>query len=638
MFFSVISLFSLKAQQQGFSYQAIIIDQNPEQIPGKNISGNVLPNHQLIMRFTILDSIGSIEYQEEHSTQTDKYGMINLIVGWGTPTSASPGLFSDIDWNGKNKTLKVSISLSQTDVFFTDFSIQVLTFVPYAYHRNITATGSMTVEGVSTLKNRLNVTNGSSTFLSGTLTVDKNTNLKSQLNVDSNSFLNGQVVINSKNTADKNIMSSYPLVVKGSNQGIAVKIEGNRNNDNYFVSFWDDEKLQGRIEGETIDELNNNPEYIFDLVVYGNDIFQSTVDVVQAAADIVAASTSSTVCVGIGACVTSPVPSLIAVAIVKAVFAAADLAMQIAQLVIYNQDRRDNIGISFQSGSSDYAEWLPKLNENEIFTAGDIVGVKNGFISKNTENIDFVMVITRQAIVLGNMPQPGNEKFFDKVSFIGQVPVKVFGKVNPGDYIIPNGSNNGIGIAISPQNITIEQLKQVVGVAWGTNNENSYGMVNVAVGLKSNEVCEILSQQQTKIENLQNQVNDLQNQINQINTTLALLLPEYAQKMNIQPVQSTTNIKSQINLIDDRQLNEENVLRIYVHQITYKEIEEGIKQAQDLAQERGLDIKTNPFFVQINTDENYKNTFITTLQNQIEKEFQKTYGNELKKGAIIINY
>ena len=40
----------------------------------------------------------------------------------------------------------------------------------------------------------------------------------------------------------------------------------------------------------------------------------------------------------------------------------------------------NNIGVTYESGSADYAEWLPKLNPNEKFGVADIVGVHGGFI------------------------------------------------------------------------------------------------------------------------------------------------------------------------------------------------------------------------------------------------------------------
>ncbi len=245
---------NLSGQIQGLNYQAVIVDKNPQEIPGKDITGNILPNQPIMVRFSILDAAGTIEYQEEHAAITDLYGMINLVIGQGTPTSSSPGIFSAIDWDGTTKSLKVDLSMSDVDVFYSDFSFDELTFVPYAFHRNITATGSLIVDGITNLKSRLDVSKGSPAFLSGDLTVDEKTTLNSNLTVNATSSLKGQVTINPdfQSPGDKANYDSYPLRVEGANQGIAIKIDGTRNNSNYFMTFMDDEKIQGRIEGQTI--------------------------------------------------------------------------------------------------------------------------------------------------------------------------------------------------------------------------------------------------------------------------------------------------------------------------------------------------------------------------------------------------
>ena len=69
------------------------------------------------------------------------------------------------------------------------------------------------------------------------------------------------------------------------------------------------------------------------------------------------------------------------------------------------------------------------------------------------------------------------------VAFIGQVPVKVRGPVNSGDYILPSGLNDGIGIAINPKTITFGQYREAIGIAWESSKEK-IAKVNVAVGIK----------------------------------------------------------------------------------------------------------------------------------------------------------
>ena len=48
------------------------------------------------------------------------------------------------------KALQVEVSIERLSSILIGSQFQQLTFVPYAYHRNITATGSLTVGGKST--------------------------------------------------------------------------------------------------------------------------------------------------------------------------------------------------------------------------------------------------------------------------------------------------------------------------------------------------------------------------------------------------------------------------------------------------------------------------------------------------------
>lgn len=185
----------LLGQTQGIGYQAILIDQNAKEIPGVDVQGNYLPSQPLTMRFSIYAEGGTLNYQEEHQTSTDVYGMINLTIGWGEPTAISPGEFADIDWDGYPKSLNIEISLGEASDSFEEFSSEELKFVPYAYHRNITATGTMIIEDVTDLNSDLNVNNGSPSNLSGDLTVGQVTNLEGDLNVNnaSNTHLTGNL-------------------------------------------------------------------------------------------------------------------------------------------------------------------------------------------------------------------------------------------------------------------------------------------------------------------------------------------------------------------------------------------------------------------------------------------------------------
>ena len=196
LLFFIIFTYLGYSQTDGITYQAVIIDPYAQEIPGADISGNFLPNVDLQVRFTILDENDSIEFQEVHSTSTDTYGMINLIIGQGVATFSA---FTEILWYGNPKDLKVEINL---DGSFSNLSQQPLLFVPYAYHRDIIASGDLfvsgnsffegdvTIEGITNLNNDLFVNNASESNLSGTLDVNGATTLNNTLDVTNGSATN----------------------------------------------------------------------------------------------------------------------------------------------------------------------------------------------------------------------------------------------------------------------------------------------------------------------------------------------------------------------------------------------------------------------------------------------------------------
>lgn len=92
----------LFAQTMGFNYQAIISVPNQIDVPGTNI--NYLSEKDIALRFTISNSIGVVEYQEEHLETTSEYGEVNVIIGLHYPE-----LFAAIEWDGTPKNLDVYI-------------------------------------------------------------------------------------------------------------------------------------------------------------------------------------------------------------------------------------------------------------------------------------------------------------------------------------------------------------------------------------------------------------------------------------------------------------------------------------------------------------------------------------------------
>jgi hypothetical protein len=290
----LLSFAAIWAQTDGLSYQAVIINPSAQEIPGEDASGNILPNAPVSVRFTILDASGSFEYRETHETTTDAFGMINLIIGAGTP---EVGVFTEIDWNGSRKDLKVDINL---DGNFKELSRKKLLFVPYAFHRDIIATGTMTidgpvrlgdtleVEGRTDLNSILSVNNESETYLSGTLNVDGATTLNNtldvtngsattltgQLNVDGTTQMNSTLDVDGNTTLNNNldVTQQSPTVLTGTlrvdgitdlnsavniNNGSPLNVSGNLIVDG-LTTFNDDLTVNGDTDLNSSLSVNNS--------------------------------------------------------------------------------------------------------------------------------------------------------------------------------------------------------------------------------------------------------------------------------------------------------------------------------------------------------------------------------------------
>jgi hypothetical protein len=169
-----------------------------------------------------------------------------------------------------------------------------------------------------------------------------------------------------------------------------------------------------------------------------------------------------------------------------------------------------NQGIVYGSKGADYAEWLEKENPEDSFVFGEVVGVKGGKISKNTTDADQVMSISMNPIVLGNMPPKDEEGKYEKVGFLGQVPVLVVGNVEIGDYIVASGNNDGYAVAVSIDELELEDLNSVIGRAWSSSEGRLKSLINVSVGIKTNEWVTILEKQNEKMNSLEERIKKLE--------------------------------------------------------------------------------------------------------------------------------
>ena len=512
-------------------------------------------------------------------------------------------------------------------------------------------TGALTVGGGVGILGNLNVKSATKIFdetqstattngaliVAGGAGIAKNVNIGGTLTTAGITNLNSQVTINANPTGGQDNFTGYPLRVEGGSQGIAVKINGGRTTDNNFISFWDGTKMQGRIEGQTMAEMLDNSDYKFEKRQYEGDIAFGVIDIALAGFDAfqsltntVGAATSATACLGLGACVTSPIPSLIAsslavniASIANVLFTAAALTFTGVNFADWKTYKAEANGITYESGAGDYAEYLMREKFEERFVPGDIIGLKGGKISKNTNGADKMMVISMKPIVLGNMPSAENAKNYEKVAFLGQVPVKVFGTVNVGDYILANGNNNGVGVAVAQDKLNSKDVKNIVGIAWSSSKQ-SVGItnINVAVGLNVND-------NQKFVEELEKQIVNLQNEISNTNAQLEKLVPGFkAPSSTVAPVLVATNNPKSTNTapaVPNKNIPEGFTVvpeesSIHYYQITRADIISGDNLAQSSSKIKGIDVESHPFWKKFNSDPSFKEETINKILMQFNHQ------------------
>ncbi len=159
-------------------------------------------------------------------------------------------------------------------------------------------------------------------------------------------------------------------------------------------------------------------------------------------------------------------------------------------------------GVVYGSKGADYAEWLPKLNPEDEFQIGQIVGVHGGKVSLKTEGAEQIMAISRAPVVVGNVPPESDKDKFVTVGFMGQLPVVVRGEVRPGDFILASDLGDGTGVAVRPENLKLSHLGRILGRAWSDSDNKVFGLVDVAIGLNTNETAIILLEHQDRMDDL----------------------------------------------------------------------------------------------------------------------------------------
>jgi len=94
-----MGLNTLSAQNLGFNYQAV----------ARDAGGNLLISQEINVRIEIRRSgaNGQVVYEEQHSIQTNEYGLFSLVIGSG---NASSGNFQDISWGADAHFVRIFVN------------------------------------------------------------------------------------------------------------------------------------------------------------------------------------------------------------------------------------------------------------------------------------------------------------------------------------------------------------------------------------------------------------------------------------------------------------------------------------------------------------------------------------------------
>ena len=478
---------------------------------------------------------------------------------------------------------------------------------------NLFIHGNLTVDGDGSFfnvkaKNDLTVGNNGSIVKDlsvGNQTTTKTLQVNESATVNGPLTANGRLIVNGGADGSQSKQASYPLLVKGSTQGIAIEVTPTTNSNlesgrgNNYVSFWKNGEMTGRIEGMNTGDLDptglvclitkmvTSPppgitykfgELVINLlpkvdVNASLDPFAVDVDVTlpNLALDnpftrlpgnfleyienptggpasfiyknifepIACDTTTGLFTIGVGpeaatnfkaqifsnytldiltnsvvvfGSIVETVTSLASVMDPEDIFGEAlDLVIDVTNLTLVATYADLSLGVAFESGSGDYAEWLPRVDPAEAMSIGDVVGVNGGKVSKKFSQAERFMVVSASPIVLGNMPSSKEgEKNSEKIAFMGQVPVKARGVVHIGDYLLPSGEGDGLAIAVAPDKMKARDFKRIIGVAWeAADGSEFFKLINTAAGLNQNDTGKLIEEMQLVINQMQKAIQEM---------------------------------------------------------------------------------------------------------------------------------
>ena len=119
----------------GFNYQAVL----------RNNDGELISDQSVNIRISIIDNLptGTNLYTETHTTTSNSYGIVNLIISEGTIVS---GIFSEINWGENDKYLGIEVDDGSG---YVDLGTVQLLSVPYALYSQISDSSAISNQSLN---------------------------------------------------------------------------------------------------------------------------------------------------------------------------------------------------------------------------------------------------------------------------------------------------------------------------------------------------------------------------------------------------------------------------------------------------------------------------------------------------------
>lgn len=286
-------------------------------------------------------------------------------------------------------------------------------------------------------------------------------------------------------------------------------------------------------------------------------------------------------------------------------------------------------GIAFESVGADYAEWLAKSNPTETLVPGEVVGMRAGAISKDFPTADKFMVVSTNPTVVGAMPDAEAENAFARVAFMGQVPVRVTGAVHKGDFILPSGHQDGLGMGVRPQDMTTADYARIVGTAWEDSEPGAVlSTVNVAVGLNDHLLAH-------RVVALEAAIDAIQHSVDALTGTTAPTTSNDNERPEPATAAAPTKAPSMRDLVGAR-LEKRQAREAAAAAAKTEQIQGVFEEAVAIAAESGFDLASMPYLEAIFNDPlnvalrdeataHYRNLHnkLSSIQGMLHSEMQK---------------